>query len=82
MKGYVLGLAAALAIVTGGVTAANAVELDVGPGGVRIGEHRHHGYDRGYRAYGAYRGGGCRVVIDRHVNRFGERVVVKRRICD
>ena len=80
MKGCVLGLAAVLALGAGGMTAANAVDFDVGPGGVYVGPH-HDRYYREHRAYDEYRGG-CRVVIDHHVNRFGENVTVRRRICD
>jgi hypothetical protein len=66
--------------LAGTITAANALEFDVGPGGVRVGPGYHHyyrdyGYDRGY-------GSNCRVVIDHHTNRFGEDVTVRRRICD
>jgi hypothetical protein len=56
--------AAALFAVTVPI-AAQAVELDVGPGGVRVGP-RHD----------------CRVIIDRHTNRYGEEVTVRRRVCD
>jgi hypothetical protein len=79
MKPYVLALAAVAAISTGGVTAANAVEFDVGPGGVYVGPH-HDRYYRDYRAYDEYRG--CRVVITHHINRFGEPVTVRKRVCD
>lgn len=79
MKRYVLALAAAAALSTGAVTAANAVEFDVGPGGVYVGPH-HDRYDRDYRAYDEYRG--CRVVITHTTNRFGEPVTVRRRVCD
>jgi len=82
MKGYVLGLAAVLALGAGGMTAANAVEFDVGPGGVYVGPHHDRYYrDHGYRAYDEYRGG-CRTIIDHRTNRFGEDVTVRRRICD
>jgi hypothetical protein len=69
-----LAIAALLALTAGTVTAANAVEFNVGPGGVRI--------DPGYHRY--YRGDrdNCRIVIDHHTNRFGEDVTVRRRICD
>jgi hypothetical protein len=40
-------------------------------------------YDyRGPRYYGrGYYGRGCRVVVTRRINRFGEPVIVRRRIC-
>lgn len=62
-------MAAAAAVSMG---TAKAVEVDVGPGGVYVepGWHHHHRY------------GDCQTVIRRHINRFGERVTVRRRICD
>jgi hypothetical protein len=68
-----LTIATALALA-GTMTAANAVEFNVGPGGVRVSPD-HHRY---YRDYGS----NCRVVIDHHTNRYGEDVTVRRRICD
>jgi hypothetical protein len=65
---------ATLLTLAGTVTAANAVEFNVGPGGVYVGPEHHH-YYRGY-------GNNCRVVIDHHTNRYGEDVSVRRRICD
>jgi hypothetical protein len=65
---------AALLALGGTVTAANAVEFDVGPGGVHVGPGYHH-YYRDY-------GNNCRTVIDHHTNRYGEDVTVRRRICD
>jgi hypothetical protein len=84
MKRTILALTAGLALAAGATTAANALDFEVGPSGVYVGPRpyvrdydRSYAYDRGY-AYG----GGCRVVIDRHINRFGEEVTVRRRICD
>ena len=75
----ILTLAALLAL-GGTMTAANAVEFNVGPGvgpgGVYVGPRYHH--DQYYRDYG----NNCRTVIDRHTNRYGEDVTVRRRICD
>lgn len=76
MKQSIFAIAAVLALAAGSVTAAKAVEFDVGPGGVRV-EPGHHHHWR-YRDYGQ----NCRVVIDHHTNRFGEDVRVRRRICD
>lgn len=82
IKRSVLPLAAILTLV-GGVTAAKAVEFDVGPGGVYVDPHRDHYRYRDYDAYNRYdRYGHCRVVIDHRTNRFGEEVTVRRRICD
>lgn len=78
MKRNILAFAAALTLAAGAATTAQAVEFDVGPGGVRVGPHRYHDYD--YR-YGE-RSGNCRIVIDHRTNRFGEDVTVRRRICD
>lgn len=77
MKSSVLTITALLMLVAGTMTAANAVEFGVGPGGVYVGPGRHyyHDYDRDYRP-------GCRVVISHHTNRYGEDVAVRRRICD
>ena len=56
------------------LTAANAVEFGVGPGGVYV--------DPGYRHYYRDYGNDCRTVIDHHINRYGEDVSVHKRICD
>ena len=74
MKQSILAVAALLALTAGTATAANAVEFNVGPGGVHVGPD----YYRHYRDYGD----NCRVVIDHRTNRFGEDVTVRRRICD
>ena len=81
MKRYLLAFAAAAALAAGAATAAKAVELDVGPGGVRVGPGYHDRYYRDRDAY-AYGRGGCRVVIDHRTNRYGEDVTIRRRICD
>ncbi len=80
MRRSVLMITAVLGLTAGGLTAAKAVEFDVGPGGVRVGPdyyHRHY-YDRDYgdRDYG------CRTVIRHHTNRYGEDVTVRSRTCD
>ena len=54
MKRYVLALAALVTLSAGAVTTAKAVEFDVGPGGVYVGQHRYHDYDRDRRYYGSY----------------------------
>ena len=78
MRRTILAFASVLALAAGAATSAQAVEFAVGPGGVYVGPHRDYGY---YNHEGYY-GGGCRVVIDHHTNRFGEEVTVRRRICD
>jgi hypothetical protein len=83
MKRSILPLAATLVLMAGGATAAKAVEIGVGPGGVYVDPHRDHYRDGDYDAYNRYdRYGRCRVVIDHRTNRFGEDVTVRRRICD
>jgi hypothetical protein len=85
LKRTILQVAAMIVLAVSGASAAKAVEFDVGPGGVYVGEHRdrYRDYDhyRDYNAYNRY-DGRCRVVIDRRTNRFGEDVTVRRRICD
>ena len=76
MKRMILALAALVALAAGAVTTANAVDFAVGPGRVYIGP------DPYYRHYGEGYYGGCRTVIYHQINRFGEDVVVRRRICD
>ncbi len=57
------------------VPAAQAIEFDVGPGGVHV--------DRDYRYHrGPYAESGCRTIITHRTNRFGEDVTVRRRVCD
>lgn len=76
MKQIILALAASAILAVGAVTTANAVEFGVGPGGVYVGPDRDYGYrDR-------YYGNGCRTIVEHRTNRFGEDVVVRRRICD
>ena len=77
MKLCMLAITVLLTFSAGTMTAANAVEFNVGPGGVYVGPDHYYGYGRGY-SYGE----NCRVIIDRRINRFGEEVTVRRRICD
>ncbi len=57
-----------------GTISAQAVEFDVGPGGVRV--------ERGHRWDHSYNRGECRTIIDHRTNRWGEDVTVRRRVCD
>ncbi len=57
-----------------GTVSAQALEFDVGPGSVRV--------ERGHRWDDSYNRGECRTIIDRHINRWGERVTERRRVCD
>ena len=67
---FALSAAAALAISAG---AASAQDIRIGPGGVHVGP-RHHYYD--------YDRGNCRTIIDHRINGDGDRVTVRRRVCD
>ncbi|MEK9281578.1 MULTISPECIES: hypothetical protein [unclassified Bradyrhizobium] len=75
MKTFILTVTTLLMLAAGTMTAANAVEFGVGPGGVYVGPDRYHYYDRDY-------GSDCRTIISHRTNRFGEDVVVRRRVCD
>lgn len=77
MKRLILALAALVTLTAGTMATANAVEFGVGPGGVYVGPGYHH-----YGYYGEGYGEGCRVIVTHRFNRFGERVVVHRRVCD
>ena len=74
MKRTLLTLSALAALAVGSMTAANAQEVQVGPGGVGVGPR--HTYD-----YGGDRGN-CRTIITHHTNDMGNSVTVRRRICD
>jgi len=73
-----IAIAAAVLATTalGTIGAAQAIDVDVGPRGVYVGP-RHHQWreDYGYASR-------CRVVERDHINRYGEHVSVRRRICD
>lgn len=85
MKRMAIAAAVLAATAIGSIGYASAVEVGVGPGGVYVGEG-YRGYDRDWRwrhrgeTYGY--GDRCRVIVRTHINRFGERVSVRRRICD
>ena len=72
MKRIAMALAAFGVLTLGALGTANAVEFNVGPGGVYVGPHRHY-----YDEYG-----NCRVIITHHVNRWGNEVTERRRVCD
>lgn len=74
MKRLFLALAALVTLTAGTMATANAFEIGVGPGGVRVGPGYYHHY--------GYYDEGCRVIVTHHYNRFGERVLVRRRVCD
>lgn len=83
MKYLVLGAALVLALpLTGGIGVANAQDVRIS---VRDRDHdswrggwRHrHNHWRG--AYASDRG--CRIVVTKRINRFGDRVTVRKRVC-
>jgi hypothetical protein len=84
MKRIAIAAAILAATAVGSVGAAQAggVDLNVGPRGVYVGPGHHYGWR--HRHYGETYGwgGGCRMVVRTHYNRFGERVTVRRRVCD
>jgi len=76
MKRSILALVALVTLTAGAVTTANAVEFGVGPGGVYVGPDRYE------RHYGDDYYGRCRTIIEHRLNRFGEVVEFRHRICD
>ena len=68
MKRFVLALAALVALSAGEITAAQAQQFEVGPGGVYVGRDRYDGYNRDrYRdSYNRYGGGGDSCGMWRH----------------
>jgi hypothetical protein len=69
--------AAALGMI--GPAGAQGVVIGAGPGGVYVGNgyHRHHHHWRHHYDYAR-----CRTIVRSHINRYGERVSVRRRVCD
>lgn len=75
--------------ITGGTANAQGFSIQFGSPGYYRPWHHHYGSDYGYyhrpyyRHYGYYDGdyGGCRVIVRRHVNPWGEVVVSRRRVC-
>ncbi len=76
MKRIALGIGLLALTVFAGAGMANAQGVGVYVGSDHPRHWRHHW--RGDYAYEP----GCRVVVRTHLNRFGERVTVRRRICD
>jgi hypothetical protein len=82
MKRIAIAAAVLAATALGSIGAASAVEFDVGPGGVYVGPRHHWRGDYAYRDDGYAYAGRCRVIERDHINRFGEHITVRRRICD
>lgn len=60
------------------LAAARDVNVGVGPGGVYVGVGDE--YRRGHwRSHYARE---CRVIVRHRINRFGERVTIRKRLCD
>ncbi len=72
MRKLAIGLLAAAGIAF--AVPANALDVYVGS------DHPHHHwwYRHGPYAYEP----GCRVIVRHHINRYGERVTVRQRVCD
>ena len=79
MKRIAIAAAVLAATALGSIGAANAegVVVGAGPVGVYVGSGHHHHWRRDYDYARS-----CRVIVRTHVNRFGERVTVRRRVCD
>jgi hypothetical protein len=76
MRRAMTAAALATAAVLGFVpVAAQAIEIHVGRD--HGWHHRHH-----HRWHGPYARGDCRVIITHRTNHRGERVTVRRRVCD
>jgi hypothetical protein len=72
-------LSAAIVLIIVAGSGAWAQGISIGPGGVRVDDGRRD-YDRRGR-WDRDRGDRCRMVIERRVNRFGERVTRRTRVC-
>ena len=79
MKRFVIALAALLALAAGMASTASAVEFGVGPGGVYVGPDRyeHRYYRDSDEDYGS-----CRTIVTHRTNRYGEDVIIRKRVCD
>lgn len=75
-----VALVAALAVLGGSVGVANAQSFGVYVGPDRPAYHQHHRWHDWRGAYAYDRD--CRVVVRTHINRWGHRVTVRKRICD
>jgi len=75
MKSILVGAGLLAAALIGGAGAANAqIDVQVGPGYHRDWHHRYwrdYDYDRR-----------CRTIITHRINGRGDRVTVRKRICD
>ena len=81
-----LGLATAILALTvaggtffGSPGTANAEDFNVRVG---VGDGHHHGWRHGHHWRGHYAQSRCRVVVRHRINGHGDRVTVRKRICD
>lgn len=79
MRIAIIAIALGAAVVAGPQLAtARDVNVGVGPGGVYVGVG--NGYRRGHwRSHYARE---CRVIVRHRINRYGERVTIRKRVCD
>ncbi len=78
MKRIALSIGLVVLAALGGAGTVNAQGF-----GVYVGSDDHPYYWRHHHWRGDYAyEPGCRMVVRSHINRFGERVTVRRRICD
>ncbi|HZT26707.1 MAG TPA: hypothetical protein VFA57_13495 [Pseudolabrys sp.] len=76
MKRMSLMALVGLALI-GGAGSASAASF-----GVYVGnDHPYYRHHRHWRDYYAYQPG-CRIVITHRYNRYGDRITVRKRICD
>lgn len=87
MKTVVLATALAVSALFGATASAHAqgFSIQFGTPGYyqRPWWHHHHYYRPYYRPYyrSYYDDGPCRTIVRRHYNRWGELVIVRRRVC-
>src|SRR5215475_9057641 len=76
MKYLVLGAALALALpLTSGIGIAHAQDVRIS-----VGDRDHDGWRHRHHFRGAYASDrGCRVVVTKRINRFGDNVTVRKR---
>ena len=78
MRKLAIGLLAAIGVALAVPSGTQAFTVYVGPH--RYHHWHHDWYQRGPYAYDY--APGCRVIVHRHINRWGNRVIVRKRICD
>lgn len=77
-------IALTLALASGGFVSSTALAqpaVEIGPGGVRVSPDSDRYERRRGRRWERDRGG-CRTIVERRENRFGEMVTRRTRVCD